>query len=87
MNTSTKTKMTHRIVKGFIVTIAHRYREGTPETAAWLHSPVGVPLADGLWSGHLDSRIVAGSQVDAWIDAAQYDRHVGCGWALVDQEC
>ena len=86
---NTKTKMTYRIVKGFIVTTSHCYREGEPETVTWLLSPSGVPLADGLWSGHLDPAVVAGAQIDDWIDAAQYDAHIGCGWAFQvdDQEC
>ena len=80
-------KSTTRAIKGFIVTTQHRYRERTPETATWLRSPTGLLLATGLWTGHLDPDVVAGSQIDAWIDAAQFDAHIGCGWMLDDREC
>ena len=83
MNTKNKTT---RVVDGFTVTTQHRYCEGEPETAAFIHGPTGLLLATGLWSGHQDPDIVAGSQVDDWINAAQFDNHIGCGWALVDQE-
>ena len=85
--TAETTKSTTRTVDDFSVTTQHRYDEGEPETAAWIHSPNGVLLADGLWTGHLDQNIVAGSQVDAWIRNAQFDDHVGCGWVLDDREC
>ena len=83
------TETTTRTVEGFIVTTQHRYSQGEPETAAWIHSPNGTLLADGLWSGHLDPAVVAGAQVDAWIDTGQFDDHIGCGWAtqVDDQEC
>ena len=84
MNTKNKTT---RVVNGFTVTTQHRYCEGEPETAAFIHSPNGKLLADGLWTGHLDPAVVAGVQVEAWIRAAQFDNHIGCGWSLDDQEC
>ena len=84
MNTKNETT---RVVDGFIVTTQHLYFQGEPETAAFIHSPNGVVLADGLWTGHLDPAVVAGVQIDDWIRNAQFDAHIGCGWVLDDREC